>query len=104
MKTHIYVANGRGVVYESHDDSYDSQDGNRIIIAKHSHYFYVMSAGNGELFDPHDPSDSIMAKQCGSYVYSLKKCNEECYEQYVLFLQTRNKKYLRIAQRRFLDG
>ena len=78
----------------------------REVLARRGKLFQVMSTHNGELFDPHSATANIFKRdnQRGGYLYNLQKCSEACWEAYVKFLGTRNRRYLNVAQRRFIDG
>lgn len=79
---------------------------NREILAQRGALFQVMSTINGELFDPHSAIANICKRdnQRGGYLYNLQKCSKACWESYVRFLKTRNRRYLNVAKRRFIDG
>lgn len=98
-------------VYDSQGSTYAHVDGasplaEREILAQRDGLFQVMSTDNGELFDPHNATANIHKRdnQRGGFLYSLHKCSQTCWENYVRFLKTRNRRNLNVAQRRFIDG
>lgn len=99
-------------VHDSLGNAYTHQKGGkgllseREILAQQDELFQVMSTYNGELFDPHSATANVRKhdNQRGGYLYNLHKCSKACWEAYVKFLGTRNRRYLNVAQRRFIDG
>jgi hypothetical protein len=62
-----------------------------------SDHYFVLINNEGLLYNPCDTNTKI--KQ-----FSLKKCSKSCYNMYVKFLSSKNRKYLNTAQRSFLNG
>jgi len=99
-------------VYDSQGIAYPHQKGDKSLLsdrdalAQKDELFQVMITNNGELFNPHSATANIYKRdnQRGGYMYNLKKCSQACFEHYVKFLRTRNRKNLNVAQRRFIDG
>lgn len=78
----------------------------RDILAQQDELFQVMSTINGELFDPHIATANVHKhdNQRGGFLYNLCKCSKACWESYVQFLRTRNRRHMNVAKRRFIDG
>lgn len=65
---------------------------------------FVLISNDGDLFNPQS-YDNRNKKDLekGDLYYNLKKCNKTCFDYYVLFLKTKNKTHLTLAQRNFLQ-
>ena len=57
----------------------------------------VMASNEGDLFDPLDERDR---KRSGMF-WRLQKCSRKCYDQYTIFLRSKNRTPYILAQRRF---
>ena len=66
--------------------------------------YYIMVSNDGIVFDVTNGSINKKDHQKGLYYYNLKKCNELCYNNFILYLKHRNKRYLAISQRSFSNG
>lgn len=66
---------------------------------------FVLASNDGDLFNPQDPSTNRDKKDLekGGLFYSLKRCTSTCFDYYVMFLRTKNKTHLTLAQRNFLN-
>lgn len=65
--------------------------------------YLALSSNEGDLFDPMDINSKINKKdrERGGMFWKLRTCSEECYEQYTIFLRSRNRTPYILAQRRF---
>jgi len=65
--------------------------------------YWVMGCANGDLFNPQDINDNIdkKDKERGGRFWRLMSCSQPCYEQYTVFLRSKNRTPYLIAQRRF---
>ena len=63
---------------------------------RNDHHF-ILTNNDGLLYNPSDINTKI--KQ-----FSLRKCSKSCYNMYVKFLNSKNRKYLNTAQRSFLNA
>jgi len=76
-----------------------------IQIARHK----VLVSPQGSLFNPSEPGvdinqvDRHKTDLSNVYFYNLRRCSQQCYDDYTIFLRSRNKTHLLIAQRRFHD-
>ena len=81
-------------------------------VIKSSFEVYAKSSGNkyqvrassaGDLFDILDGNNNIHKrdKERGGFFWTLRTCSKECYEQYVMFLRSKNRTPFILAQRRF---
>jgi hypothetical protein len=61
---------------------------------------YYVKYGRGELLDPHHIDSSMQIKR--SY-YMMKKVNQQIFESYVKFLQTKNRLYFTKARRLLME-
>ena len=68
--------------------------------------FYVKTNSNGELLDPWENKDELenIDRRRDRKVWELKKVSEDCFDSYVLFLQTKSKAQLLHANRRLRNG
>lgn len=74
------------------------------VLARWSGNRYLALASNeGDLFDPMDVNLKINKrdKERGGMFWKLRTCSQECYEQYTIFLRSKNKTPYLLAQRRF---
>lgn len=81
------------------------------VLAKWSGNRYLVLASNeGDLFDPLSISAGIPEiysyihkrdKERGGRFWRLRTCSQECYQQYTIFLRSRNRTPYILAQRRF---
>lgn len=62
--------------------------------------FYYVKYGRGELLDPHHIDSSMQIKR--SY-YTLKKVNQQIFDSYIKFLQTKNRLYFTKARRLLME-
>ncbi len=82
---------------ESFDfDVFAKQDGNNYL---------VLASNDADLFDPTRNGISIKSrdKKRGSMFWKLRICSEDCYNEYVAFLRSKNRTPYLLAQRRFLN-
>ena len=65
---------------------------------------FVLISNDGDLFNPQS-YDNRNKKDLekGGLSYNLKKCNKLCFDYYVLFLKTKNRTHLTLAQRNYLN-
>lgn len=65
--------------------------------------FLVTASNEGDLFDPLDINNNIYQrdKERGGLFWKLRTCSQECYQQYITFLRSRNRTPYLLAQRRF---
>ncbi len=77
----------------------------REVIAYKSDLYYIMCAHDGELFNPFETGINIYKRDSsrGKFKYNFKVCSMNCFQFFIKYLGSRNKRFLRIAQRRFLD-
>jgi hypothetical protein len=74
------------------------------VLAKWSgNRYLVLSSSEGDLFNPLDINDNIRKRdrERGGMFWKLTTCSQECYQQYTIFLRSRNKTPYLLAQRRF---
>lgn len=74
------------------------------VLARWSGQRYLALASNeGDLFDPMDINSRINKKdkERGGMFWRLRTCSQECYEQYTIFLRSKNRTPYLLAQRRF---
>lgn len=74
------------------------------ILAKWSGNRYLVVASNeGDLFDPLEMNSNIHKRdrERGGMFWKLRTCSQECYQQYTVFLRSRNRTPFILAQRRF---
>lgn len=74
------------------------------ILAKWSGDRYLVLASNeGDLFNPLDVNVNIkkVDKERGGRFWRLKTCSQKCYQQYTIFLRSRNLTPYLLAQRSF---
>jgi hypothetical protein len=66
---------------------------------------FVLISNDGDLFNPFDSSANRNKKDLekGDLFYNLKRCNKTCFDYYVMFLRTKNKTHLTLAQRNYLN-
>jgi hypothetical protein len=66
---------------------------------------FVLISNDGDLFNPFDSSANRNKKDLekGDLFYNLRKCNKACFDYYVMFLRTKNKTHLTLAQRNYLN-
>lgn len=66
----------------------------------------VLVSQQGILFNPTEPGiqiNQVDRHHTGLFVYNLRRCSKQCYDDYTAFLRSKNKIHLLIAQRRFYD-
>ncbi|KKN91280.1 hypothetical protein LCGC14_0221480 [marine sediment metagenome] len=65
--------------------------------------YLVLASVEGDLFDPLDTKAGInkLDRERGGKVWELRTCSQECYEQYTVFLRSKNRTPYLVAQRRF---
>lgn len=65
--------------------------------------YLVLSSGDGDLFNPLDINNKIRKRdrERGGMFWKLRTCSQECYEQYTVFLRSKNKTPYLLSQRRF---
>lgn len=74
------------------------------VLARWSGSRYLALASNeGDLFDPLNTSCNIdkRDRERGGMFWKLRTCSQECYEQYTIFLRSKNRTPYLLAQRRF---
>lgn len=74
------------------------------VLAKWSGDRYLALASNdGDLFDPLDSNCRIEKRdrERGGKFWRLRTCSQECYQQYTMFLRSKNRTPYLVAQRRF---
>lgn len=74
------------------------------VLARWSGSRYLALASNeGDLFDPMDISAKINKRDLerGGMFWKLRTCSKECYDQYTIFLRSKNRTPYLLAQRRF---
>ncbi len=66
--------------------------------------YLVLASNNGDLFDPLS-SDNVEKRdrERGGMFWNMKTCSQECYQQYTIFLRSKNRTPYFAAQRRFLN-
>lgn len=82
----------------------DGQDINFAVFAKHTNEkYFVLASSEGDLFNPNNLSHKMCRRdrERGRLFWTLKKCSKACYEQYCIFLRSKNVTPLHLAQRRF---
>lgn len=65
--------------------------------------YFVMTSGDGDLFDVLDVSNNLYKKdrERGGMFWKLRTCSKECYDSYTSFLRSKNRTPFILAQRRF---
>lgn len=65
--------------------------------------YLVLSSNEGDLFDPLDINANMNRrdKERGGMFWKLRTCSQECYQQYTIFLRSKNRTPYLLAQRRF---
>lgn len=65
--------------------------------------YLVLVSSNGDLFDSLDVNCHIKKRdrERGGMFWKLKTCSKECYNQYTIFLRSKNRTPYLLAQRRF---
>ena len=73
------------------------------VLAKLDTFHFVMASNDGNLYNPSDINDNLNKKdnERGKPFWNLTRCSQNCYEQYVTFLRSKNRTPYTIAQRRF---
>ena len=74
------------------------------VVARWSGSRYLVLASNvGDLFDPMDINNKIHQRdrERGGLFWKLRTCSQECYQQYTIFLRSKNRTPFLLAQRRF---
>ena len=68
-----------------------------------SERYYVLTSGDGDLFDVLDVSNNLHKRdrERGGMFWRLKTCSKECYDSYTSFLRSKNRTPFILAQRRF---
>jgi hypothetical protein len=66
---------------------------------------FVLISNDGDLFNPFDSSANRNKKDLekGDLFYNLRKCNKTCFDYYTMFLKTKNRTHLTLAQRNYLN-
>lgn len=64
--------------------------------------YLVLASNDGDLFDPmsFDNVEKIDRERGGMF-WKLRTCSQECYQQYITFLRSKNRTPYFVAQRRF---
>lgn len=65
--------------------------------------YLVFASSEGDLFDPANASSNMdkRDRERGEMFWRLRACSRECYEQYTMFLRSKNRTPYILAQRRF---
>lgn len=65
--------------------------------------YLALSSNEGDLFDPMNASLKINKRDMerGGMFWKLRTCSKECYDQYTVFLRSKNRTPYLLAQRRF---
>ena len=65
--------------------------------------YLVLASNEGDLFNPLDMNANMNKrdKERGGMFWELKTCSQECYQQYTIFLRSKNRTPHLLAQRRF---
>lgn len=65
--------------------------------------FLVLASNDGDLFNPTDTNDNLHKRdrERGGKFWRLRTCSQECYQQYTIFLRSKNRTPYLLAQRRF---
>ncbi len=65
--------------------------------------YLVLASSDGDLFDPLNVKAGINRRdrERGGKFWKLKTCSQECYQQYTIFLRSKNRTPYLLAQRRF---
>jgi len=64
---------------------------------------FVLASNDGDLFNVQDIYLNRNKKDLekGGNFYTLKRCDKVCFDYYIMFLQTKNKTHLTLAQRSY---
>lgn len=93
------------VIIDTNGTPYFSADNLKIDIAarRSENRFMVLANNEGDLFNPNEINTNIHQKdrERGGRFWNLQTCSEECYNQFVAFLRSKNRTHYLIAQRRF---
>jgi len=74
------------------------------VLARWSGQRYLVLASNeGDLFNPLDTNENLHKRdrERGGLFWKLRTCSKECYQQYTVFLRSKNRTPYLVAQRRF---
>ena len=95
------------IVIDIHGTPHEVSQGTRpefdVLARRSGSRFFVLASNEGDLFNPLDRSNKINEKDRnrGGLFWNLKGCSQECYQQYITFLRSKNKTPYLLAQRRF---
>lgn len=66
---------------------------------------FILISNDGDLFNPFDSSANRNKKDLekGDNYYNLGRCSKTCFDYFVMFLRTKNKTHLTLAQRNYLN-
>lgn len=75
----------------------------RVCARRFGQRYLIFASSEGDLFDPLNVSlnTNIKDKERGEMFWRLRACSRECYEQYTIFLRSKNRTPYLLAQRRF---
>lgn len=65
--------------------------------------YLVLASNDGDLFDPLNINNNIHKRdrERGGLFWKLRTCSRDCYQQYTIFLRSKNRTPYILAQRRF---